>query len=179
MKPSDDDTIGHLEGIVGAAHCFADVERMAPYLREACNLFAGLARVVVRPATTDEVATVVRYCAERRLPVVPQGGNTGMCGAAVPQHRHAVVISTERLTRIRAVDPIDFTITVEAGCILADVQAAALAAGCFFPLSLGGERADRGGQSGHGSGRVRGEPERSRDRQGPVGPRLTGRTTLA
>ncbi len=130
--------VDELQAIVGRAGV-VDGDAMAPYLAEARNLFRGSAAHVVRPAETSQVAAVVALCRARGRPVVAQGGNTGMCGGGVPTDRDAVVVSLERMNRVRAIDPVDFTMTVEAGCILADVQQAALDAGCFFPLSLGSE----------------------------------------
>jgi D-lactate dehydrogenase (cytochrome) len=113
---------------------------LAPYLEEERGLFHGAALAAVRPGSTAEVADVVRACAGAGVPMVPQGGNTGLCGGGVPpEHGRSVVISTERLNRIRHVDAIDFTLTAEAGCVLASLQQAAEQAGCLFPLSLGAE----------------------------------------
>ena len=124
---------------VGAKGVIADAPGMAPYLEEQRGQYHGQARLVVRPASTAEVAAVVRICAETRLPIVPQGGNTGLVGAAVPQSGDAIVLSLARMNRVRAIDPIDFTITLEAGCILTDVQRAASDVDRLFPLSLGAE----------------------------------------
>lgn len=123
--------------IVGAANVLTGTD-CAPYLEEQRGLYHGSALAVVRPGSTEEVAAVVKACAETGIAMVPQGGNTGLCGGGVPEGR-AVVISTERLTRIRAVDPINFTLTAEAGCVLATLQDAAEAADCLFPLSLAAE----------------------------------------
>ncbi|MBC7950877.1 MAG: FAD-binding oxidoreductase [Rhodospirillaceae bacterium] len=111
---------------------------MAPYLSEERGLYHGSALAVIRPGSTEEVAAVVTACAQAGIAMVPQGGNTGLCGGAVPSGQ-AVVISTERLTRIRALDPVNFTLTAEAGCVLATLQAAAEAENCLFPLSLAAE----------------------------------------
>ncbi|NML44820.1 FAD-binding oxidoreductase [Ramlibacter sp. G-1-2-2] len=127
-----------LRRIVGESYCLTEAEAMERYLVEERRLFRGNAIAVARPADTQQVAQVVALCAQLRVPVVPQGGNTGACGGGVPQ-AGAVVLATERLNRIRAIDTANFTMTVEAGCILADLQQAARDAGCFFPLSLGGE----------------------------------------
>lgn len=136
----DSDLIGNLIQIVGTGNCLTDAAQIAPYLTEQRGIFRGSAIAVVRPSDTAHLAAVVKLCAPRGIAMVPQGGNTGACGGGVPlSAESAVVISTERLTQIREVDPINFTMTVEAGCILADLQAAAEQAGCFFPLSLGGE----------------------------------------
>jgi FAD/FMN-containing dehydrogenase len=94
----------------------------------------------VRPGTTDEVAAVVGLCAAADVAVIPQGGNTGLCGGATPiLARPSIVLRLDRLNRIRAVSPIDDTITAEAGCVLADIQAAARDVDRLFPLSLGAE----------------------------------------
>ncbi|MDO8605404.1 MAG: FAD-binding oxidoreductase [Phaeospirillum sp.] len=129
-----------LSAIVGAGNVLTGAADLAPYLEEERGLYHGAALAVARPGSTGEVAAVVAACATAGIAMVPQGGNTGLCGGGVPSERgDSVVISTERLTRIRRVDPIDFTLTVEAGCVLATVQAAAAEVGCLFPLSLGAE----------------------------------------
>jgi FAD/FMN-containing dehydrogenase len=113
---------------------------MAPYLVDWRGRYRGAARCVVRPGYADEVAAVVRACAEAGVPMVPQGGNTSLCGAATPDDEgRAVVIALGRLNRIRAIDPDNNTITVEAGCTLAAVQTAANEANRLFPLSLASE----------------------------------------
>jgi D-lactate dehydrogenase (cytochrome) len=125
---------------VGRRGWIADAAAMTPYLEETRGLYHGAARLVVRPATTEEVAAVVRIAAEAHIPIVPQGGNTGLCGGAVPaEDGQAIVLSLGRMNRIRHVDPMDYTITVDAGCVLADVQRAAEAVDRLFPLSLGAE----------------------------------------
>ncbi|MBA9062104.1 FAD/FMN-containing dehydrogenase [Methylobacterium fujisawaense] len=118
---------------LGARHVLTDPDALAPYLTESRRLFTGSALAVLRPGSTEEVAFAVRACTQAGIAVVPLGGNTGLTGAGVPQG--GVVLSLERMTRLRAVDPVDATITVEAGMILQDVQDAAEAAGMLFPLS--------------------------------------------
>ncbi|MBK1679600.1 FAD-binding oxidoreductase [Rhodocyclus tenuis] len=113
---------------------------MAPYLVDWRGRYQGSARCVVRPSNAGELAAVVRACVEARVPIVPQGGNTSLCGAATPDASgDAVVLSLQRLNRVRAVDPLNNTITVEAGCTLVAVQEAAAAVGRLFPLSLAAE----------------------------------------
>ncbi len=115
----------------------ADVE---PFLVDWRGHYRGAARAVVRPGNTEEVAAVVRACAETGVPIVAQGGNTGMCGGATPGPAgDAIVLSLVRLNRVRAVDVANATLTVEAGVPLALVQQAAEQAGLFFPLSLAAE----------------------------------------
>jgi len=123
--------------IIGPTHVLTGTD-MAPYLSEERGLYQGSALAVVRPGSTEEVAALVRACAEAGIAVVPQGGNTGLCGGAVPSGQ-AVVISTERLNRVRAIDPVNFTMIAEAGCVLANLHAAAEAENCLFPLSLAAE----------------------------------------
>lgn len=127
-----------VRAVVGDKGLLTDASAMEPHLVEERGLFRGAATAVARPASTEEVAAVVRLCAEHDVPIVPQGGNTGLVGGAV-SNAGSLILSTARLNRIRSIDPVNFTITVEAGCILADIQDAAEKEGCLFPLSLGAE----------------------------------------
>jgi FAD/FMN-containing dehydrogenase len=138
--PGITEALGRIKAIVGPKGFIADADAMTPYLDDERGLYHGATRLVVRPASTDEVAAVVRVCAAALIPIVPQGGNTGLVGAAVPpEDGRAVLLSLGRMSRVRAIDPINHTITVEAGCILADIQRAAADADRLFPLSLGAE----------------------------------------
>jgi D-lactate dehydrogenase (cytochrome) len=113
---------------------------MAPHLEELRGRYRGAALALVKPASTAEVAEVVGLAAAAKIPVVPQGGNTGLVGGQVPpEHGRALLVNLSRMNRIRSLDPVDSTITVEAGCLLASVQAAAAEAGRLFPLSLAAE----------------------------------------
>ena len=127
-----------LAAIVGAGNVLTEAADLAPYLTEERGLYHGQALAAVRPGSTAEVAEIVKACAATNVAIVPQGGNTGLCGGGVPTGG-AVVVSTARLNRIRDVDPVDFTLTAEAGCVLANIQDAAAEAGCLFPLSLAAE----------------------------------------
>ena len=129
--------LADLAGIVGAEHVKTSDDDLALALREERGLYLGHAIALVRPGSTQEVAAVVRACAEAGIPVVPHGGNTGLVGGGVPYG--GVVLSLARMNQVRAVDPLNATMTVEAGCVLLDVQAAAEAAGMQFPLSLPSE----------------------------------------
>ncbi|MDB5678282.1 FAD-binding oxidoreductase [Sphingomonas bacterium] len=123
-----------------AGKLLADQADMAPFLTDWRNLWTGRARAVVQPDSTADVATVVRWCAERRVPIVPQGGNTGMSGGATPDGTgEAIVLSLARLNRVREIDTVNDSITVEAGCILQSVQDAADRVDRYFPLSLAAE----------------------------------------
>jgi len=112
----------------------------AGFLTDWRRRWVGRALAVVQPGSTDEVATLVRWCAAHGVPIVPQGGNTGLTGGSVPDTSgRAVVLSLSRMNRVRAIDPVNDTMTVEAGAVLASVQAAAREAGRLFPLSLAAE----------------------------------------
>ncbi len=132
--------LDHLKTIVGPRGFIDTPEEAAPYLTEARGRFVGRCRAVVRPATTAEVAGVVRLCAEAGQPIVPQGGNTGLVGGSIPfETGDEIVLNLGRLNRIRELDALNHTITVEAGCILQTVQQAALDADRLLPLSYGAE----------------------------------------
>jgi FAD/FMN-containing dehydrogenase len=112
----------------------------AGFLTDWRGRLTGRALAVAQPDRAEDVARIVAWCAEHRVPIVAQGGNTGLVGASVPDESgQALVLSLKRLNRIRAVDPMNNTITAEAGCVLADVQAAAREANRLFPLSLAAE----------------------------------------
>jgi len=129
-----------LSEIVGPAGLINDEAAMQAYLSDWRNAYRGRAALVVRPASAEEVAAVVRACHQAGVALVPQGGNTGLCGGSIPDDSgHQVVLSLTRLSRIRDVDAGNETITVEAGVVLQQVQEAAAAVGRQFPLSLGAE----------------------------------------
>ncbi len=126
-----------LAGRLGARNVLAAADDLEPYLLESRHLYRGHALAAVRPADTAEVAFVVGACAAAGVPVVAQGGNTGLVGGGVPYG--GIVLSLARLDRVREVDAVNATATVEAGCSLARVQEAAREAGMLFPLSLASE----------------------------------------
>jgi FAD/FMN-containing dehydrogenase len=122
---------------VGPQHVLTADSDMAAYLTDWRRRFTGRALAVIRPGSTDEVAATVRLCNSFRVPVVPQGGNTGLVLGSVPDDSgSAIVLSLGRLNRIRAVDTINNTMTVDSGCILEHLQNAAADADRLFPLSL-------------------------------------------
>ncbi len=113
---------------------------MARYVTDHRDLYHGRCEAVVRPVSREEVAAVVRLCAGAKISIVPQGGNTGLVGASVPlEEGGGIVLSLSRMDRVREIDPLNNTLTAEAGCILADLQGAAKDADRLFPLSLGAE----------------------------------------
>ncbi len=127
-----------LRAVVGATKVLTGAADLAPYCTDWCGRFSGSASCVVLPGSTEEVAAVVRACADAGTAIVPQGGNTGLCGGATPTGGE-VVIALTRLNRIRAVDADNNSITVEAGCTLHAVQQAAREIDRLFPLSLAAE----------------------------------------
>lgn len=138
MPHSTPDTVlDAIRKAVGPSACISGERDMEPYLIEERGLWHGHADIVVRPSTTEQVAAVVKICAAAGVAVNAQGGNTGLLGGAVPQG--GIVLSLSRMNKVRELDAVNHTITVEAGCVLADVQSAAKEVGCLFPLSLGAE----------------------------------------
>ncbi len=132
--------LARLTRAVGAPHVVTAPSAMAPFLTDWRGRYHGGALAVVLPQSTAEVAEVVRACAEAEVDIVPQGGNTGLCGGSVPGTTGtAIVVCLTRMNRVREVDVDNMTITAEAGVPLAAVQAAAAAAGLLFPLSLASE----------------------------------------
>ena len=134
------EALARIAALVGAPHALTDPALMAPFLADERGLYLGRAAMVVRPATTDEVAGVVRICAEAGIAIVPQGGNTSLVGGSVPhEHGREIVLSLSRLNRIRSVDAANDSLVAEAGVTLAEVQAAAAEADRLFPLSMASE----------------------------------------
>jgi len=132
--------IDALRQIVGKSNVLTAPEDTKPYFTDWRRQYSAAAECVVRPGTTSEVARVVALCAREGVAIVPQGGNTGLVGGSVPTGaRREIVLALGRMNRIRSVDPLNDTLTAEAGCVLAAVQRAAEDAGRLFPLSLAAE----------------------------------------
>ncbi len=131
--------VQQLYSIVGQDYVLTG-SAMDSYLEDWRGRYHGTAMAVVRPGSTQELAQVVQWCSQHGVPLVPQGGNTGLCGGATPDDSgQSIVLSLNRLTRMRHIDIENDTIVVEAGCILQDVQQFALQADRLFPLSLAAE----------------------------------------
>ena len=129
-----------LAAIVGAGNVLTAPEDTKPYFTDWRRQYSAPAECVVRPASTEEISRVISLCAREGVAVVPQGGNTGLVGGSVPTgERREIVLALVRMNRIRALDALNDTVTVEAGCVLAAVQRAADEAGRLFPLSLAAE----------------------------------------
>jgi FAD/FMN-containing dehydrogenase len=134
------DFLRRCRAIVGADYVLTAPEDCAPYLTDWRGRFTGRALSVLRPQDPQEVAQLVRACADARIALVPQGGKTGLVLGGVPDASgQAVVLSLARLNRIRLIDTVNRTMTVDAGCILQNIQQAAEEQGCLFPLSLAAE----------------------------------------
>ncbi|MFT5698908.1 MAG: FAD/FMN-containing dehydrogenase [Desulforhopalus sp.] len=119
--------------IVGVEGLRTGAKEMAPFLKERRGLYEGSCLAVVAPATTTQVSEVVRYCFEHDIPITPQSGNTGLCGGAVPHG--GILLNLGRMNTIRDLDSINATMTVDAGCILEDLQVAAESENMLFSLS--------------------------------------------
>ena len=132
--------LDELKSIVGPMGWTTDDKELEPHLSERRGRVHGRALIMLSPSSTAEVSAVVRACAAAGVAIVPQGGNTGLCGGAIPDNSgKQVLLSLARMNRIRRVDVDDYSMTVDAGCILADIQQAARDVGLLFPLSLGAE----------------------------------------
>ena len=131
------DGIAEIVGEKGLIRDQADIE---PYVIDQRKSYIGATPMVVRPSSTEEVSKVVALCAESGTPIVPQGGNTGLCGGATPSEAgDQLLLSLTRMNQVRAVDPLNYTLIAEAGVILTDIQKAADDNDRLFPLSLGAE----------------------------------------
>ena len=132
--------LDQLRTIVGSHGYLDQPFDVEPFVVDHRQLYRGKTPLVVRPESTQQVAAILKLCNEARVGVVPVGGNTGYCGGAVPSEDGSqIVLSMARMKRVRCVDPSNYTMIAEAGCVLADVQSAATAADRLFPLSLGSE----------------------------------------
>lgn len=132
--------LSELVALIGSAHVLTEPQLKAQYEEDWRGRYHGQALAVVRPANTEEVAAVVRWCNRHEVPIITQGGNTGLCGGATPDGSgRAIILSTERMTEIRSIDTDNDTMVVEAGCILQNVQQAAADVNRLFPLSLAAE----------------------------------------
>jgi FAD/FMN-containing dehydrogenase len=124
--------------IVGEKYAVTDPQQQAPYLVEMRNMFQGHTPAVLRPSTVDQVAKILKLANETATPIVPQGGNTGLVGGQIPLHNE-IVLSLNRLDRIREVDPTSNTITCEAGVTLQRTREAAAAVDRLYPQLLPSE----------------------------------------
>ncbi|RUU73821.1 FAD-binding oxidoreductase, partial [Mesorhizobium sp. M7A.T.Ca.TU.009.01.1.2] len=137
IETLDSALIDRFAAIVGDKYALRDERDIAPYLIERRGLWHGATSLVLRPGSVDEVSRIMRLATETGTPIVPQSGNTGLVGAQVPDRSgREIVLSLSRLNRIREIDVLSNTVTVEAGVILQTLQEAADAADRLFPLSL-------------------------------------------
>jgi len=137
LLPDPTEILSDILGVDGVLTDAADVE---PYLTDHRHLYHGQALTVALPRSVDQISRLLAYCNDNRIGVVPHGGNTSYCGGATPDESgKQIVLSLKRLNRIRDVNPLNYSLVAEAGCILADVQRAADQAERLFPLSLGSE----------------------------------------
>jgi FAD/FMN-containing dehydrogenase len=125
---------------LGAQSVSTAPDDVAPWLTDWRGIYRGNAQAVVRPASTAAVAACLRLCSEARVPVVPRGGNTGLCGGATPDAgARNVILSLDRMNAIRGLDTIGNTLVAEAGCVLGNLRRAAAEARRLLPLSLAAE----------------------------------------
>ena len=140
LRSSAPSVVAALADIVGARYVLTDPQDVQPYIIEQRDLWHGKPMCVVRPASTEEVAAVLRFCSETNTPVVPQGGNTGLVGGQVPDPTGTqVILALNRMDKVREIDIASNTMTIEAGMTLLRVQEVADEQDRLFPLSLGSE----------------------------------------
>ncbi|PIT69878.1 FAD-binding oxidoreductase [Bartonella tribocorum] len=136
----EQELIERFREIVGAKHAITDQALIAPYLLEERGLFHGKTPLLLRPSSPQEVSLIMQLASQTRTPIVPQGGNTGLVGGQQPDERgESVLLSMERLNKIRAMNLEGNFVVVEAGVILQNLQKKADESGRFFPLSLASE----------------------------------------
>lgn len=139
-RPPSSATLAELKAAVGPGNSLDSQEDLAPYLTDFRHLYRGAAPLLLRPRSVDEVAKILAICHRDEVAVVPQGGNTSYCGGATPDESGSqIVVSLQRLNRIRQIDAANYSMIVEVGCTLAGAQTAAREANRLFPLSLGSE----------------------------------------
>ncbi len=140
MDYSDDPFLAEAADLLGPRGLTRDPDLVAPWLTDWRGRYTGAARALASPASTAELAALVKLCARHGVPVVPQGGNSGMSGGATPDASGtALLVSTRRMNAIRAVDAQARTVLCEAGVVLQSLHDAAEAQGLRFPLTLGGK----------------------------------------
>jgi FAD/FMN-containing dehydrogenase len=133
-------TLDRLRTIVGPHGYLDRPTDVEPFLVDHRKLYRGATALVLRPDSTDQVAAIMKLCNDARIGVVPVGGNTSYCGGATPSADGSqLVLSLARMRRIRTLDPANYTMIAEAGCVLAEIQAAAASVDRLFPMSLGSE----------------------------------------
>ena len=137
---TDTATLDRLRAIVGPHGYLDRPSDLEPFLIDHRKLYHGATALVLRPDSTEQVAAIMKLCNEARIGVVPVGGNTSYCGGATPSSDGSqIVLSLARMRRIRTLDPANYTMIAEAGCVLAEIQAAAASVDRLFPMSLGSE----------------------------------------
>ncbi len=151
-------SIAPLAELLGPSACLREAADIAPYSADWRSWQGALPEAVLRPSSVEQVSAIVRRCAEEKLAIVPAGGRTGLCGGAIlPSNGPpAVMLSLERLNRIRMVDARDYSMVVDAGCVVEQVQRAAAEVGRLFPISWGAQgTAQVGGMLSTNTGGIR------------------------
>ena len=136
MQNSD---INKFKKIVGNKNVITDEKDMGKYLKEWRGIYTGVAGAIVKPKSTKEVSNIIKYSYEKNISCIPQGGNTGLVGGQIPFSKNHIVISLERISKIREINNVNHSITVEAGLILSNLQKICEENNLFFPLSLASE----------------------------------------
>lgn len=139
VPPNSASLIAALAGVLPDGGLLTEPQDLARYSRDWSGDHFGRPLAVARPSSVEEMSALMRQCHAERIPVVPQGGLTGLVGAAVAADNREVVVSLERMNKVRSISPIDFAIVVEAGCILEDAKRAAEESDCILPITFGAQ----------------------------------------
>ncbi|KFF47666.1 FAD-binding protein [Gammaproteobacteria bacterium MFB021] len=136
----DNALIGELEKLLGPRGVLTQADDLARYRTDWTGRRGGMPLAVVRPENTAQVADIVAYCHRHDVPLVPQGGHSGLvCGAMPDEECAELVLSLERMNQVRELDPLNFSLSVDAGCVLQTIKEVAEEADCYFPLALGAQ----------------------------------------
>jgi|HubBroStandDraft_1064217.scaffolds.fasta_scaffold30508_2 FAD/FMN-containing dehydrogenase len=139
-RPPNPGALAALKAVVGTGAWLDSADDVAPFVDDFRHLYRGATPLVLLPSSVDQVARILRICHREEIAVVPHAGNTGYCGGATPDESGSqIVLAMRRLNRLRHMDAANYSMIIEAGCTLAEAQAAAREAGRLFPLSLGSE----------------------------------------
>jgi FAD/FMN-containing dehydrogenase len=136
---AENTAVAEIQKLLGRDHCIDEIQQMQPYLTSWRDGKIGQSPLVTLPSTSAQVSGIVTICQRYGIPVVPQGGNTGLVGGSVPSRGNEIIINLSRMNKVRALDPVGAIVTAESGVILQNLKDVAAEAGFIFPLSMASE----------------------------------------
>lgn len=135
FKRVDQDDVNHFRSILEPSGILTDPDAISPFNKDWSNIFSGETPLVLLPKTTEQLAEIMKYCNEKKIAVVPQGGNTGLVGGSVPVHDE-IVVSLNKMNKVLSFDELTSVVTVEAGCILEALNTYLKDHNCEVPVDL-------------------------------------------